>query len=183
MPPCCIWTATISSTSTTATAMPPATRCWSRWPSASAPACAAATPWRASAATNSRCWPPRCARRPTSSRSPNISCRRWLARSTCPTAARCRPRSASGWLSSRSTRKAARPCCTPPTPPCTAPSDAPAASGKAPSRASTSRSENPHVCKPSIEVRGLGKIRPMAENRTAAGRAENRRVAIIVSVD
>ncbi|MFS8929959.1 OmpA family protein [Cupriavidus taiwanensis] len=35
----------------------------------------------------------------------------------------------------------------------------------------------------SIEVRGLGKARPVADNRTAAGRAENRRVAIIVSVD
>ncbi|SOY45124.1 OmpA family protein [Cupriavidus taiwanensis] len=34
-----------------------------------------------------------------------------------------------------------------------------------------------------IEVRGLGKSRPVADNRTAAGRAENRRVAIIVSVD
>ncbi len=34
-----------------------------------------------------------------------------------------------------------------------------------------------------IEVRGLGKTRPVADNRTAAGRAENRRVAIIVSVD
>ncbi|MFJ4289812.1 OmpA family protein [Cupriavidus sp. NPDC089707] len=34
-----------------------------------------------------------------------------------------------------------------------------------------------------IEVRGLGKSRPVADNRNAAGRAENRRVAIIVSVD
>ncbi|MEM5427010.1 hypothetical protein [Cupriavidus oxalaticus] len=34
-----------------------------------------------------------------------------------------------------------------------------------------------------LEVRGLGKSRPVADNRTAAGRAENRRVAIIVSVD
>jgi outer membrane protein OmpA-like peptidoglycan-associated protein len=34
-----------------------------------------------------------------------------------------------------------------------------------------------------IEVRGLGKRRPVADNRTAAGRAENRRVAIVVSVD
>ncbi|SOZ13529.1 putative outer membrane protein, ompA family (fragment) [Cupriavidus taiwanensis] len=34
-----------------------------------------------------------------------------------------------------------------------------------------------------IEVRGLGKIRPVADNRTAAGRAENRRVAIIVLVE
>lgn len=34
-----------------------------------------------------------------------------------------------------------------------------------------------------MEVRGLGKGHPVADNRTAAGRAENRRVAIIVSVD
>lgn len=34
-----------------------------------------------------------------------------------------------------------------------------------------------------LEVRGLGKTRPIADNRTAAGRAENRRVAIIVNVD
>lgn len=34
-----------------------------------------------------------------------------------------------------------------------------------------------------IEVRGLGKTRPVADNRTAAGRAENRRVAIVVTVD
>ncbi|QET01140.1 OmpA family protein [Cupriavidus pauculus] len=34
-----------------------------------------------------------------------------------------------------------------------------------------------------IEVRGLGKSRPVADNKTAAGRAENRRVAIIVTVD
>lgn len=34
-----------------------------------------------------------------------------------------------------------------------------------------------------LEVRGLGKGRPVADNRTAAGRAENRRVSIIVSVD
>ncbi|SOY47642.1 hypothetical protein CBM2589_B190196 [Cupriavidus taiwanensis] len=108
------------------------------------------------------------------SRSPSTSCKPWHAPSTCPTAARCKPRSASGWRSSRSTRKAARPCCTPPTPPCTAPSGAPAASGKVPSRASTSRSENPHVCWPAA---------PVADDRTAAGRAENRRVAIIVPVD
>lgn len=34
-----------------------------------------------------------------------------------------------------------------------------------------------------LQVRGLGKTRPIADNRTAAGRAENRRVVIIVSVD
>ncbi|RZT41689.1 OmpA family protein [Cupriavidus agavae] len=34
-----------------------------------------------------------------------------------------------------------------------------------------------------LEVRGLGKTRPIADNGTAAGRAENRRVAIIVTVD
>lgn len=34
-----------------------------------------------------------------------------------------------------------------------------------------------------IEVRGLGKSRPVADNTTATGRAENRRVAIIVTVD
>ncbi|PLP99053.1 cell envelope biogenesis protein OmpA [Cupriavidus pauculus] len=34
-----------------------------------------------------------------------------------------------------------------------------------------------------LEVRGMGKGHPVADNRTAAGRAENRRVAIIVSVD
>jgi len=34
-----------------------------------------------------------------------------------------------------------------------------------------------------LEIRGMGKGRPIADNRTAAGRAENRRVAIIVSVD
>ncbi|WP_454724823.1 MULTISPECIES: OmpA family protein [Cupriavidus] len=34
-----------------------------------------------------------------------------------------------------------------------------------------------------IEVRGLGKTRPVADNHTAAGRAENRRVAIVVTVD
>lgn len=34
-----------------------------------------------------------------------------------------------------------------------------------------------------LDVRGIGKSRPVADNRTAAGRAENRRVAIIVSVD
>ena len=32
-------------------------------------------------------------------------------------------------------------------------------------------------------VRGLGKTHPISDNRTALGRAENRRVAIIVSVD
>ena len=34
-----------------------------------------------------------------------------------------------------------------------------------------------------IHVRGLGKAMPIADNRTAAGRAENRRVAIVVSVN
>ncbi|WP_066735723.1 OmpA family protein [Cupriavidus sp. D384] len=34
-----------------------------------------------------------------------------------------------------------------------------------------------------LDVRGLGKGHPVADNRSAAGRAENRRVAIIVSVD
>lgn len=34
-----------------------------------------------------------------------------------------------------------------------------------------------------IEVRGLGKSKPVADNRTAAGRAENRRVAIVVTID
>lgn len=34
-----------------------------------------------------------------------------------------------------------------------------------------------------LQVRGMGKSRPIANNRTAAGRAENRRVAIIVTVD
>lgn len=34
-----------------------------------------------------------------------------------------------------------------------------------------------------MQVRGLGKTHPIADNSTAAGRAENRRVAIIVSVD
>lgn len=34
-----------------------------------------------------------------------------------------------------------------------------------------------------LEIRGLGKGHPVADNRTPAGRAENRRVAIIVSVD
>lgn len=34
-----------------------------------------------------------------------------------------------------------------------------------------------------IRVRGLGKTMPIADNRTAAGRAENRRVSIIVAVD
>jgi len=32
-------------------------------------------------------------------------------------------------------------------------------------------------------VRGYGKTMPIADNRTASGRAENRRVAIVVSVD
>jgi len=34
-----------------------------------------------------------------------------------------------------------------------------------------------------LDVRGFGKTRPVADNRTAAGRAENRRVSIIVTVD
>ena len=34
-----------------------------------------------------------------------------------------------------------------------------------------------------LDMRGLGKDRPVADNQTAAGRAENRRVAIIVLVD
>jgi outer membrane protein OmpA-like peptidoglycan-associated protein len=34
-----------------------------------------------------------------------------------------------------------------------------------------------------LDVRGFGKTRPIADNRTAAGRAENRRVAIIVTVE
>lgn len=34
-----------------------------------------------------------------------------------------------------------------------------------------------------LVVRGLGKTRPIADNDTSAGRAENRRVAIIVTVD
>ncbi|CNE72675.1 OmpA family protein [Yersinia nurmii] len=35
--------------------------------------------------------------------------------------------------------------------------------------------------KANIEVRGLGKLNPVADNRTAKGRAENRRVAMIVT--
>lgn len=34
-----------------------------------------------------------------------------------------------------------------------------------------------------IEVRGWGKTRPVADNATAAGRAQNRRVAIVVTVE
>jgi len=34
-----------------------------------------------------------------------------------------------------------------------------------------------------LDIRGFGKTRPVADNRTAAGRAENRRVTIIVTVD
>lgn len=34
-----------------------------------------------------------------------------------------------------------------------------------------------------IEVRGMGKSRPVADNRTAAGRAENRRASIVVTVE
>ncbi|MBV8272726.1 MAG: OmpA family protein [Cupriavidus sp.] len=34
-----------------------------------------------------------------------------------------------------------------------------------------------------LDIRGFGKTRPIADNRTAAGRAENRRVAIIVTVE
>ncbi|AJG22018.1 OmpA family protein [Cupriavidus basilensis] len=35
----------------------------------------------------------------------------------------------------------------------------------------------------SIQVRGLGKSKPVVDNRTAAGRAENRRVAIVVTIE
>ena len=34
-----------------------------------------------------------------------------------------------------------------------------------------------------IEVRGMGKRRPVADNRTAVGRAENRRASIVVTVE
>nr|WP_230426948.1 OmpA family protein [Cupriavidus yeoncheonensis] len=34
-----------------------------------------------------------------------------------------------------------------------------------------------------IEVRGMGKRRPVADNRTAGGRAENRRASIVVTVE
>ena len=34
-----------------------------------------------------------------------------------------------------------------------------------------------------IQVRGLGKGKPVADNRTATGRAENRRVAIVVTIE
>jgi outer membrane protein OmpA-like peptidoglycan-associated protein len=34
-----------------------------------------------------------------------------------------------------------------------------------------------------VRVRGLGASRPVADNRTAAGRAENRRVAIVITVE
>nr|WP_224080039.1 OmpA family protein [Cupriavidus laharis] len=34
-----------------------------------------------------------------------------------------------------------------------------------------------------IEVRGMGKRQPVADNRTAAGRAENRRASIVVTVE
>ncbi|WP_254615786.1 OmpA family protein [Cupriavidus basilensis] len=34
-----------------------------------------------------------------------------------------------------------------------------------------------------IQVRGLGKSKPVADNRTATGRAENRRVAIVVTIE
>ncbi len=34
-----------------------------------------------------------------------------------------------------------------------------------------------------IEVRGFGKRQPVADNRTAAGRAENRRASIVVTVE
>lgn len=34
-----------------------------------------------------------------------------------------------------------------------------------------------------IQVRGLGKSKPVADNRTAAGRTENRRVAIVITIE
>ena len=54
-PRCSISISTISSASTTATGMPPATRCCARWRACSAGTCAPPTWWRGSAATNSRC--------------------------------------------------------------------------------------------------------------------------------
>ena len=73
---CCSSTSTASSRSTTGSATPPATRCWSRSPGGWWPASAPATPWPGSAATSSRC----CSRTSPSarsSRSATGSSRRW----------------------------------------------------------------------------------------------------------
>ncbi|WP_029827354.1 OmpA family protein, partial [Yersinia pestis] len=37
------------------------------------------------------------------------------------------------------------------------------------------------IPKSNIDVRGRGKLEPVADNRTSKGRAENRRVAIIIT--
>ena len=123
--PCCSWTSTGSSTSTTAWATTSATSCSARSRSASSGRCDRATSSPASAATSSPCCVPgstRCTPKPRRPSWLGACWRRSSARcSSRVTTGDCRPVSGSRWPARTARRRG---CCTTPMPPCTRPSNA-----------------------------------------------------------